>query len=120
LSDIESSADRYTTLPAGTDDIVFVGVQAISQRRPGDEENYGKISDFFTRKKEDVAADWERIFAQMQDLLSTTTTTLPHIRLDEVQFELGFSAEGSLGFIAKAGANAAVRVTFARADAKDS
>jgi hypothetical protein len=81
---------------------------------PGTDEYYGKARDYFTRQKEEVGAEIDRIVTQMQDLVERLTVRMQLYELSEVEFELGFSAEGHLGFIAKAGAHGTVHVTFAR------
>jgi hypothetical protein len=82
----------------------------------GTERDYGNISDFFTRRKEDVSAEWDKIVSQMQAFVRRLSVEIGSYGLHEVTFELGFSAEGHLGFIAKAGANGSVHVTFQRKD----
>jgi hypothetical protein len=97
-----------------TDFVMFVAADGRTPGGVGTETDYGKISDFFTRKKEDVAAEWDNIVGQLQDLLEKLSVRVQTFQLEEVVFELGFSAEGHLGFIAKAGANGSVQVTFRR------
>jgi hypothetical protein len=99
---------------ATTDLVMFVAADGITSGRVGAEAEYGKIGDFFTRKKEDLAAEWDTIMDQIQDLLQRVSVKVQAFELQEIAFELGFSAEGHLGFIAKAGANGSVHVTFKR------
>lgn len=82
--------------------------------RLGADEQYGQVRDFFTRQKEEVGAEIDRLVTQMQDLVQQLSVRMQLFELSEVGFELGFSAEGHLGFIAKAGAHGTVHVTFAR------
>lgn len=100
--------------PENVDFVMFVAPNGFPSGGMGSEEDYGKIRDFFTRSKEEVGAEWDKIVQQMQDLLQHVSVKIESFQLHEVEFELGFSAEGHLGFIAKAGANASVRVTFQR------
>ena len=72
------------------------------------------MSDFFTRQKEDVETEIERTVAQMQDLVQRLSVRVQLFELSEISFELGFSAEGHLGFIAKAGVQGTVHATFSR------
>jgi hypothetical protein len=81
---------------------------------PGTDDYYSKVSDFFTRQKEEVGGEIDRLVTQMQDLVGRLAVRMQLYELREVKFELGFSAEGHLGFIAKAGAHGTVHVTFAR------
>jgi hypothetical protein len=80
----------------------------------GTDEQYSKVSDFFTRRKEEVEAEIDRTVTQMQDLVQRLYVRIQSFELSEVSFELGFSAEGHIGFIAKAGAHGTVHVTFKR------
>jgi hypothetical protein len=99
----------------GADLIVFIGGGAgLSGAPPGAEQDYGKVGDFIQRRKDDVAAEWEAIGVQMKAFLERVATSVEHFDLDEVAFELGFSAEGHLGFIASTGAQASVRMTYHR------
>jgi hypothetical protein len=98
-----------------SDVIVFVAPGGGSAGGPlGAEQDYGKMRDYFERRKEDVAMEWDRLCEQMQELLDRVSVTVTDFEFHSVEFELGFSAEGHLGFIAKAGANGTVRVTFQR------
>jgi hypothetical protein len=95
--------------------IVFIGAgSGLSEAPPGAEQDYGKVSDFIQRRKEDVAAEWEAISVQMKAFLERVGTSVDNFDLDEVVLELGFSAEGHLGFIASTGAQASVRMTYRR------
>jgi hypothetical protein len=80
----------------------------------GTDQQYGKIRDYFTRRKDDVSTELDTLVAQMQDLVGRLAVPIQSFELSEVRFELGFSAEGHLGFIAKAGAHGSVHVAFAR------
>ncbi len=81
---------------------------------PGTDEQYGRIRDYFTRQKEEVGAEIDKLVTQMQDIVGRLAIKMQLYELNEVEFELGFSAEGHLGFIAKAGAHGTVHVTFTR------
>ena len=96
--------------------IVFIGAgSGLSGAAPlGAEQDYGKVGDFIQRRKEDVAAEWEAISVQMKAFLERLATSVENFDLQEVVFELGFSAEGHLGFIASTGATASVRMTYQR------
>ncbi|MCW3045334.1 MAG: hypothetical protein JWL57_3492 [Actinobacteria bacterium] len=95
--------------------IVFIGGGSELSGGPlGAEQDYGKVGDFIQRRKEDVAAEWEAIGVQMKAFLERVATSVENFDLHEVVFELGFSAEGHLGFIASTGAQASVQMTYRR------
>jgi hypothetical protein len=98
---------------AAADLVMFVTGDG-SRGIPGTDEDYGKLRDYFTRQKEEVGAEIDRLVTQMQDLVERLAIRMQLFELNEVEFELGFSAEGHLGFIAKAGAHGTVHVKFAR------
>ena len=93
--------------------VMFVTAEGAAGR-PGTDEQYGMVHDYFTRQKEEVGAEIDRLVTQMQDLVQRLSVRMQLFELNEVSFELGFSAEGHLGFIAKAGAHGTVQVRFAR------
>jgi hypothetical protein len=101
------------TVSETADLVMFVTAEGTPSRLGADEQ-YGAVRDFFTRQKEEVGAEIDRIVTQMQDLVQRLSVRMQLFELSEVSFELGFSAEGHLGFIAKAGAHGTVHVTFAR------
>lgn len=68
----------------------------------------------FGRAKEEVRKDWEKVLSQMHFLLQGASEAAKGYELTELTFNLGFSGEGSLGFIAKAGATAGISVKFTR------
>jgi hypothetical protein len=99
-------------------EIVFVGAAgSVADLLPGEEVDFGRVADFFGRAKQDVEAEWQAMVGNVQQLLARLTTITGTFALDAVEVELGFSAEGHLGFIAKAGATASVRLKFSRKDA---
>jgi hypothetical protein len=68
----------------------------------------------FGRKKEDVEADWTKIVGQISSLISMDVPLIKEFALDEVTFQLGFSAEGHLVFVAKAGVQTTISAKFKR------
>lgn len=96
-----------------TDLVVFI-TGGPSAGQLGTDQQYGKARDYFTRRKEDVSTELDMLVAQMHDLVERLAARIQSFELSEVRFELGFSAEGHLGFIAKAGAHGSVHVAFAR------
>lgn len=104
--------------PQQRQEIIFVGMAgSTANLLPGEDVDYGKIADFFGRAKQDVEAEWQAMVTNVQQLLARLTTISGAYLLDDVEIELGFSAEGHLGFIAKAGATASVTLKFSRKDA---
>ena len=74
----------------------------------------GDVTDkIFGRTVQDVKADFDKISGQINQMLSTAFSQTPGgLHLDTVEISLGFSAEGKLAFIAQAGVEATVSVTF--------
>ena len=103
------------TQEAASQFVMFVGGGADLNSAPvGAEQDYGKVGDFFERRAQDVVEEWDRISHQMMTLLERFTARIDTFDLEEVEFELGFSAAGHLGFIATSGAKASVRMIFRR------
>jgi hypothetical protein len=86
-----------------------VAVGAVERHGLGD-----AAARMFGRKKDDVKADWNKTYNQMRFLLDNVPPDDKGFRAEEVTFELAFSAEGKVGFIAQAGLTASVSVTFKR------
>jgi hypothetical protein len=96
------------------DVVVFAGEQELPV---GAAEQQG-IGDWarekFGRSKEEVKEDWEKVVGQMRYMLDNVTAPMKDYQLDEVTFELGFSAEGQVVFVAKAGVTTTISATFRR------
>lgn len=100
------------------DFMVFVGDVT---RLPGVAEDHGAVDAFrgmFTRRTVDLEEEWGKVSAQVQRLLAATKDIAGPFEMQEVTVELGFSAEGELCFIAKAGVSASVSATFKRREAQ--
>jgi hypothetical protein len=95
--------------------VLFAGP---SRLLPGDVELHGlkEVTDrIFGKKLEDVKADWQKVFSQIREMLEETGTETPKgFSLDNVTVSLGFSAHGQLVFIAEAGVEASISLTFKR------
>ena len=94
--------------------IIFAGEDEL---RPGAIEQHGLTEwagNLFGRKKEEVKADWETVLSQMRYLLDRVSTAAKDYELSEVDFQLGFSAEGKIVFVAKAGITTTISAKFAR------
>lgn len=66
----------------------------------------------FGRTKNEVRADWERVVSQIHFLLDEVSATTKDYELDEITFQLGFSAEGRIVFVAKAGVTTTISAKF--------
>lgn len=86
----------------------------------GEAERQGLMDDargLFGRKLKDVKADWERVSDQIQEMIAATASSKPAgFGLDEVQVSLAFNAQGKLVFVAEAGIEATVALTFRRGE----
>lgn len=72
----------------------------------------------FGRKLEDVKADWKKVSRQVKEMMDSVVTEVPKgFTFESIEVSLGFSAEGKLVFIAEAGIEASVSLTFKRTDA---
>lgn len=88
--------------------------------KPGEVEEHAfgieKITDrLFGRRIEEVKADWQRVSGQIQQMLQAiASVAAENFAMDTVEISLGFSAQGKLVFIAEAGVEATVSVTYKR------
>jgi hypothetical protein len=101
------------------DDPGIVLFQGEKQFQPGQVELHS-LSDLagklFGRKLEDVKKDWKRVSAQVKDMVESVTADVPKgFAFESLEISLGFSAEGKLVFVAEAGVEATVSLTFKRA-----
>lgn len=78
-----------------------------------------KVDHLFGRSREAVKENWVQVVAQMRYLLEQAEEFTDGYELSEVQFQLGFSAEGVIVFIAQAGVSATIRATFKRKEAAE-
>jgi hypothetical protein len=68
----------------------------------------------FGRTKQDVRQDWDKVVNQMQFLLEGVAAATKEYQLNELTFQLGFSAEGQVVFVAKAGVTTSITAKFVR------
>lgn len=68
----------------------------------------------FGKKKEDVEAEWKKVVSQISSLISIEVPLVKNFDLEEITFELGFSAEGHIVFVAKAGIKTTISAKFKR------
>jgi hypothetical protein len=99
--------------------IVFAGERPLA---PGATEEHGlggATGTMFARRADAVRQDWERRVGQARSLLENMPLDAGEYTLDEVAFELGFSAEARIVFVAEAGITTTIRVTFRRQGARE-
>ena len=73
-----------------------------------------KISNLFGRRTEDVAKELDGRLDQVRGMLEKADKDAGKFKLSEVTVELGFSAEGAVVFVAKAGIHTTIAVKFTR------
>jgi hypothetical protein len=66
----------------------------------------------FGRTRVEVKADWEKVVNQIRYLLDEVSAATKDYELTEITFELGFSAEGKIVFVAKAGITTTISAKF--------
>src|SRR5437879_7080049 len=92
--------------PAWLDDPNIVVFAGESELPVGAVERHGLgewLGDHFGRRKEEVRDDWQKLVGQINYLLDGVSAVTENYELQEITFELGFSAEGQIVFVAKAG-----------------
>jgi Trypsin-co-occurring domain 1 len=73
-----------------------------------------KISSAFHRPTAEVAEELDTRLDQVRSMVEKVDKDAGDFRLSEVTVELGFSAEGTVVFVAKAGIQTTIAVKFAR------
>jgi hypothetical protein len=71
-------------------------------------------SSVFGRAKKEVRQDWEKALSQMHFLLEGVSAATKDYELAELTFNLGFSGEGRIAFITKAGLTTSISAKFTR------
>jgi hypothetical protein len=66
------------------------------------------------RRQEEVRADWDKVLNQLRFLLDGASGVVKGYELDEVSFELGFSAQGKVVFVASGEVSTTITATFRR------
>ncbi len=95
--------------------IFFVGKPSpasLDEEGAGGEIHALSIGGLFAKPKEIVKADLDRAMGQLNFLIEGMAQTNKDYYVDEVTFELGFSATGKIAFITEAGVTATISVTF--------
>jgi hypothetical protein len=94
------------------DVVVFAGTPTL---QPGELEVHSFKDRLFGRRIEDVEGDWQQVSNQVSRLVKATSAEQPAgFRLGSIEISLGFTASGKLAFIAEAGVEASVTVTWNR------
>src|ERR1700686_1041710 len=80
------------------------------------EDQFGEaLKNLFARKVSDVKADWDRVFKQLNEMLSSAAQTVTdNFALESLELSLGFNAQGKLCFIAEAGVEATITMVLKR------
>jgi hypothetical protein len=94
--------------------LVFAGEAQLPLGASEEHALGGGIGNLLPKRKEEVKADWDRTVDQIRSLLSGVALDAAPYVLDEVTFELGFSAQGKIVFVAQAGVTATIGLTFKR------
>ena len=95
--------------------VLFQGAKPLSPSGTVQLQSLGGdiVGSMFGRTVKDVKADFDKVSAQVNQVLSTAFSKTPGgLKLDNIEIKLGFSAEGKLSFIAKAGVEATVSITY--------
>ncbi|MBX6359892.1 CU044_2847 family protein [Pseudacidobacterium ailaaui] len=112
-----SAKSAATADPGDPGIVLFQGPAPVA--RPGTVQlhSFGSVMDkVFGRTVQDVKADFDKVSAQLDAILAGAFAKVTSgMKMDEVEISLGFTGEGKLAFIAQAGVEASVKVTFRRA-----
>jgi hypothetical protein len=94
--------------------VVFGGKPTPDPGVAAEHAAFDALRKLFARDIDDVRADFARVSAQLQALVQALPDRVADFEVHELSIELGFSATGKLVFIAEAGVEATVGVTFRR------
>jgi hypothetical protein len=97
--------------------ILFQGEKAVTKAGAVELHLFGSDTPgtLFGRSVNDVKKDFEKVSDQVRQILENAFTKVPEgLHFESVEISLGFSAQGKLAFIAEAGVEASVAVTFTR------
>jgi hypothetical protein len=112
--------NKSTTPKASVDDpgiVLFQGEKVVPKAGAVELHLFGSDTPgtLFGRSVDDVKKDFEKVSGQVEQILENAFTRVPKgLRFESVEISLGFSAKGKLAFIAEAGIEASVAVTFKR------
>lgn len=116
----KAAAKKATANKADLDDqsvVLFQGPKPVGKPGTVQLQSFGTVVDkIFGRTVDDVKDDFDKVSAQLDTILSTAFSKVTAgMSIDTVEISLGFTAEGKLAFIAQAGVEASVTVTFKKA-----
>jgi hypothetical protein len=94
--------------------IVFGGSPVPEPGVAADHGAFDPLKKLFARSNKDVEADFGRVTRQLKAVATAIPKSETGFEVSEMTVELGFSASGRLVFIAEAGVEATVSVTFRR------
>lgn len=83
----------------------------------GVSEDHGlrdRAEQLLAKSTEEVKASWMQAIEQMRLLIANAENLAGNYELREIEFKLGFTAAGTVVFIAQAGIEATISVTFKR------
>jgi len=96
-------------------EIYFVAPDVIV---PGTHVNLqsGALQKAVTKKVGEIKEDYNAIVSQINFIIEGTDSQIKEsgFKLDEIKIGLGFSATGKIAFIAEAGVEASIEITFKR------
>lgn len=73
-----------------------------------------RLRGLFGVNKDEVRTDWRKVVGQIRSLLDGVSAATKNYELDEITFELGFSGEGKIVFVANASVTTSISATFKR------
>jgi len=82
-------------------------------RIPGKTELHGSTRNYIEKNIDDMKKEFSKISSNLSLMISELAkNTIESHELDTIEFTLGFNSEGSIAFIAKAGVQASISITF--------
>lgn len=117
---MKNSKSKSVAPKANVDDpdiVLFQGEKPVARAGSVELHLFGSDTPgtLFGRSVDDVKKDFGKVSGQVEQILENAFTKAPKgVRFDNVEICLGFTAKGKLAFIAEAGVEASVTVTFKR------
>lgn len=109
--------DKPTDRLAWLDDpevIVFAGERELAVGAVEQHSLREWAGNLFGRTREEVKTDWTKVVDQIKFLLGEISAATKEYEMSEITFQLGFSAEGHIVFVAKAGVTTTISAKFTR------
>jgi len=110
-----TNPEQHTSKPRDPKKVLFVGGVALA---PGEVNLHRDLGGDLTRSLEEVKEDWNVVMQQVAEIISGTDAkglAKSGYQFGEINISLGFNAKGKLAFIAEAGVEASVSITFTKA-----